>query len=109
MKKKKRVLTKQQRNAILQSLQKSNEMNLVINDDNIKPQENETNLTKPNINNKIYTNQIQIDSIGFINEIKKIALVGGIITILLIGAIIVNQKTDYLTKIGSIITKKIGL
>lgn len=109
MKKKKRALTKQQRNAILQSLQKSSQLNTSV--ENSSPIMGERQVVKNDkiVNDKIYTSQIQIDSNNFINELKKIAILGGVIIIILTGTIIINQKTDYLAKIGSYITSKIGL
>lgn len=109
MKKKKRALTKQQRNAILQSLQRSSDFNVVVDKGSeTSPKIPSADQIKENIS-KTYTSQIQVDYGSFVGELKKIALVGGIIIILLAGTVLVNQKTNYLTEAGSFITDKIGL
>lgn len=98
MKKKKRALTKQQRNAILQSLQRSSDLSVVVdNGSKAPPKTQSIGLAK------------EVDYGSFVGELKKIAFVGGMIIILLGGTVLANQKTNYLTQAGSFITHKIGL
>ena len=109
MNKKKKALTRQQRNAILQSLQKSSQLKTEVGNSSSVARDGQAVKNNETVSDKIYTSQIQIDTNNFINELKKIAIIGGIIIIILSGTIVINQKTDYLVEVGSYITSKIGL
>lgn len=94
MKKKKRALTKQQREAILRSLDRSPQSLPQTADKNILQNKPETNGTSPN---------------SAITEIKRILLVLLVVVVVLGALIIVDKKTTYLSRFGSLIAAKLKI
>jgi hypothetical protein len=101
MTKKKRVLTKAQREEILKSLGKKPV--------EVRPQTNKKTLApEVNISRVIDHTIILSDSKPIIKDLKRVLLASIIVIILLVTTVIVNHKTPYIQKVGEVTTKKLG-
>lgn len=99
MKKKKRSLTKEQRDALLRSLSTSHGENTVIN----------TNAPTSSGHQVSQRDSKDAPSLTTTKELKRIGTVFCIIFILLVGAILIDRNTSYLGDVGRFIAQRFGL
>lgn len=106
---KKRVLTKEQRDAILRSLSRQSQPETAIPKDQIiasESKENKVAVTLPKLT-RLSNNDAPAQTTTA--ELKRIGLVLGFIIVLLIATIILDHKTNYLNLAGSYLTRRLGL
>lgn len=99
MKKKKRSLTKEQRDALLRSLS-TTPSDSVLAGSNISTVSDHPSPQRVTHNTPSLTTTA---------ELKRIAIVFSIIVIILIGMIFIDHTTPYLGKAGALITHRFGL